>query len=558
MKHMAILLFAVIISIYASIVTAKNLLLTGRIITGDTLQPEVEAALIQDGRFTFLGTREEANAKTPSGVEHVMLKNGVAYPGFIEGHGHLASFGRALETLDLSNATKFKDVIKQVSEAAELMPNGETIQGRGWHQSKWISLPKDSVDGFPTHHALSIASPNNPVVLQHANGHSMIVNAEAMSRSGIDRQTEAVDGGVIVREKEGNPTGVLHENSMSLVRHLIAWTPESARRAILTAQDAAFRSGITGFHDAGIDSVELQALINLDNEGLLRLRVYGMLNASNESLLDNWINRKPLIPEDDRRLTVRSFKVVMDGALGSRTAWLHSPYTDMTSTSGVRTFDPQSFARIVARSREHGWQINTHAIGDKANTVVLDIIESTLDTSADHRFRIEHAQHLRPADIPRFGELGVIASMQPIHLSSDRLWAINRLGKARITSGAYMWRALLDSNAILNLGTDVPVEAINPLANFYASIARKTLNGIPKLGFEPEQKLTREEALRGFTQANAMANFTELDLGTIEMGKLADVTVLSTNLLTVREEDILTTEVLMTIIGGEIVYRASK
>ena len=326
--------------------------------------------------------------------------------------------------------------------------------------------------------------------------------------------------------------------------------------AILAAQAHAFQWGITNFHDAGAGSTDIEAQRALDASGELKLRVYTMVSAQDEALTDYWLARPPVIADDNSRLTIRSFKAVMDGALGSRTAWLHQPYTDDPGTSGVQTFDENRLVDIMNRSNAHGWQINTHAIGDKANTVVLDAIDKATLTQRDHRSRIEHSQHLVPSDIERFSKLVVIASIQAIHMSSDRPWAIDRLGKERIESGAYVWRDLLNAGVHIANGTDVPVEPINPIANFYASVARKTLAGLPDDGYEVGQKLSRHETLKSMTLWNAYAAFEETEVGSISVGKRADMTVTDQNLMIVDETKILATKPVMTIVGGEIVYQA--
>ena len=413
-----------------------------------------------------------------------------------------------------------------------------------------------TVDGFPTHRSLSEVSPSNPVFLGHANGHTALVNQAAMDALNVNYNTPAPDGGVIVKDGNGDPTGILHENAVDLAYPLIALSKKSSMAAILAAQAHAFEWGITNFHDAGAGSTDLEAQLALDESKQLKLRVYSMVSAQDEALTDYWLARPPVIANDNSRLTIRSFKAVMDGALGSRTAWLHKPYTDDPSTSGVQTFDEERLFDIMNRSNEHGWQINTHAIGDKANTLVLDTIAAANLDKRDHRFRIEHAQHLEPSDVQRFADLGAIASIQTIHLSSDRHWAIDRLGEARIDAGAYIWRDLLSAGVHIANGTDVPVEPINPLANFYAAITRKTLKGTPKDGFEAHQKMTRKEALKSMTVWNAFAAFEENDAGSIEVGKRADLTILDSDIMTINESDILSTNVAMTIVAGEVVYTA--
>ena len=545
-----------LLTFQAGMTSAADLLLSGTIYTADDEAPIVEAVIIRDGRFHYVGTLEGALEGVAKDYQRVELGSRIAYPGFIESHGHLSSLGEAITNLDLNGVDSYQTIVGMVADAAAKAAPGQVIKGRGWHQSKWDSQPKTTVDGFPTHQSLSEVSPNNPVFLGHANGHSALINQAAMDTLNISYSTTTPVGGVIVKDAKGNPTGILHENAVDLAYPLIALSVDSAKMAILAAQDHAFRWGITNFHDAGAGATDIEAQRQLDASRDLKLRVYTMVSAQDEALADYWLSRPPLIADEDSRLTIRSFKAVMDGALGSRTAWLHAPYTDDPGTSGVQTFDEGRLLEIMEKSTEYGWQINTHAIGDKANTVVLDAIASAGLKDRDHRARIEHSQHLIPTDVQRFADLGVIASIQTIHMSSDRPWAIDRLGKERIEAGAYVWRDLLDAGVHLANGTDVPVEPINPIANFYAAVARKTLQGTPEGGFELKQRMTREETLKSMTIWNAFAAFEERDLGSIELGKRADITVLDTDIMSVGESDILNADVAMTIVAGEIVYQA--
>lgn len=545
-----------LLTIQPSIGITADLLLSGTIYTANDDMPIVEAVIITDGRFSYVGPMAGALEAVAEDHQRIVLGSRTAYPGFIESHGHLSSLGEALTNLDLNGVDNFQTIVGMVADAAASAAPGQVIKGRGWHQSKWNSQPKTTVDGFPTHRSLSEVSPNNPVFLGHANGHSALINQAAMDAISLSYNTTPPEGGVIVKDAKGNPTGILHENAVDLAYPLIALSVDSARTAILAAQDHAFRWGITNFHDAGAGKTDIEAQLALDAAGDLKLRVYTMVSAQDELLADYWLGRPPVIAGEDSRLTIRSFKAVMDGALGSRTAWLHAPYTDDPGTSGVQTFDETRLIGIMKRSTQHSWQINTHAIGDKANTVVLDAIASAGLKGRDHRARIEHSQHLIPSDVPRFAELGAIASIQTIHMSSDRPWAIERLGQARIEAGAYVWRDLLNAGVHLANGTDVPVEPINPLANFYAGVARKTLDGVPEDGFEIEQRMTREETLKSMTLWNAFAAYEESKLGSIEVGKRADVTILDNDIMTIEESDILSTDVSMTIIAGEVVYEA--
>jgi predicted amidohydrolase YtcJ len=550
------LFFALLTVLIAPTSFADMLVVSGTIYTADDANTQVEAVVIEDGRFTFVGDLATAQSKAGEDHRHIALGAATAYPGFIESHGHLSSLGEAITNLDLNGVDSYQTIVGMVADAAAKASPGQVIKGRGWHQSKWSKEPSITVDGFPTHRSLSEVSPNNPVFLGHANGHTALVNQAAMDALNLTYNTPTPDGGVIVKDGKGDPTGILHENAVDLAYPLIALSTDSAKTAILAAQDHAFRWGITNFHDAGAGSTDIEAQRALDASGDLKLRVYTMVSAQDEALTDYWLGRPPMIANDDSRLTIRSFKAVMDGALGSRTAWLHQPYTDDPGTSGVQTFDENRLVDIMNRSNAHGWQINTHAIGDKANTVVLDAIDKATLTQRDHRSRIEHSQHLLPSDIERFSKLRVIASIQAIHMSSDRPWAIDRLGKERIESGAYVWRDLLNAGVHIANGTDVPVEPINPIANFYASVARKTLKGLPDDGYEIGQKLSRHETLKSVTLWNAYAAFEEAEVGSISVGKRADMTVTDQNLMTVDETKILATKPVMTIIGGEIVYQA--
>ncbi|MEC7009910.1 MAG: amidohydrolase [Pseudomonadota bacterium] len=559
-RHGARLFFAPFFALLTVFITATSfadtLVVSGTIYTADDANTQVEAVVIEDGRFTFVGDLATAQSTAGEDHRHISLGAATAYPGFIESHGHLSSLGEAITNLDLNGVDSYQTIVGMVADAAAKASPGQVIKGRGWHQSKWSKEPSVTVDGFPTHRSLSEVSPNNPVFLGHANGHTALVNQAAMDALNLTYNTPTPDGGVIVKDGKGDPTGILHENAIDLAYPLIALSTDSAKTAILAAQDHAFRWGITNFHDAGAGSTDIEAQRALDASGDLKLRVYTMVSAQDEALTDYWLARPPVIADDDSRLTIRSFKAVMDGALGSRTAWLHQPYTDDPGTSGVQTFDENRLVNIMNRSNAHGWQINTHAIGDKANTVVLDAIDKATLTQRDHRSRIEHSQHLLPSDIERFSTLGVIASIQAIHMSSDRPWAIDRLGKERIESGAYVWRDLLNAGVNIANGTDVPVEPINPIANFYASVARKTLKGLPDDGYEIGQKLSRHETLKSMTLWNAYAAFEEAEVGSISVGKRADMTVTDQNLMTVDETKILATKPVMTIVGGEIVYQA--
>ena len=526
----------------------------GRMVTMDPQQPQVSAVAINNGRFGFVGDQAAALALRGPDTRVIDLEDATAYPGFIDAHLHVAGIGAAQRSVDLTGASSFSELIDRVAARASTLRPGVVLQGRGWHQSKWLKPPAGHIAGFPTHHALSKAVPNHSVVLEHANGHSVLLNQRAMEQLGIDANTIAPEGGVIVIS-DGQPTGLLHETAIELAAPLQAYDAQTAEELVELAQQHLLSEGITTAHDAGASQVDLAAQWAMARRGDLDMRLYSMVYASDEGALSEWLARGPLISAGGAKLTVRSIKVQADGALGSRTAWLHAPYTDAPNTSGVLTYDLDALAALIRDSREDNWQINVHAIGDRANSEVLAVFAPFTDSDSDHRFRIEHAQHLRLGDGPLFAEQGVIASMQPIHLSSDRPWAIDRLGQRRIVEGAYIWRDLLSAGVIVASGTDAPVEPVDPIANFYAAVTRKTLKGVPETGFEPAQKLSRMEALHAMTVAAAYAAFEEQDKGSIEVGKLADLTVLDQDLTAVPEAEILNTEVLLTIVGGEVVYQ---
>ena len=484
-------------------------------------------------------------------------------PGLIEGHGHFMGLGYAKMRLDLSAVSSYDELVDMVSGAVAEAKPGEWILGRGWHQSKWEPVPVPLVKGFQTHDKLSAISPNNPVWLTHASGHAAFGNAKAMELAGVTSETEFGFGGEIIKDLRGNPTGVFNERAQGLVSQYVETEGEdnSSQRALELAVQACLENGITSFQDAGSGSNSINAYREGLSSNSLRVRLYVMLTSRDPDLLKEWYKKGPEIGTGNDYLTIRSIKLNTDGALGSRGAWLLDSYTDRPGHFGMAT---QSMDYVYEVSRDglaNGFQVNSHAIGDRANREVLDQYEKVFNENPklaeNHRWRIEHAQHIDPADIPRFGLMGVIPAIQGIHMASDRPWAIDRLGRQRIIESAYVWRDLIDSGAILINGTDVPVEPIDPIASIYASTARKTLKGKPEGGYEPNQKMTRLEALKSYTINAAYGAFEEDIKGSIEIGKYADFTVLSQNIITVPEDQILNTKVRYTIINGQIEYKAN-
>jgi predicted amidohydrolase YtcJ len=445
-----------------------------------------------------------------------------------------------------------------VAEAVAEAGPGEWILGRGWHQEKWAAPPDPAIGGLPLHAELSLVSPANPVVLTHASGHAAIVNARAMELAGITAESPDPEGGQILREATGLPTGVLLETAADALGALAERDPspdELHQQADLAAA-ACLANGITSFQDAGASFSEVELLRGLAEAGQLPVRLWIMLSEDNDTLAE----RLPGYRVKDAGggfLTVGGIKRYADGALGSHGAWLLEPYSDQPESTGLNIVTAEELAVTARLAAEHRLQLCTHAIGDRANRVTLDVYQEMLIRLADgdrRRWRVEHAQQLHPDDIGRFGELGVVAAMQPVHCTSDGPWVPLRLGEQRAREGAYVWRSLLDHGAVIASGTDTPVEDISPIATFYAAVSRRMADGT---AFYPTQRMSREEALRSMTLAAAYAAFEEDRKGSLEVGKLADITVLSQDLLIVDQDEIPATQVLATLVGGAVRYSSS-
>jgi predicted amidohydrolase YtcJ len=545
--------------------TATLLIYGGPIYTVDTTQTQVEAVATKGDKILFAGTLDEAEVYKDEKTQLIDLKGKTMTPGLIEGHGHFMGLGYNELNLDLMHTKSYQEIVDAVAEKVKTAAPGEWIIGRGWHQSKWDKMPEVTVNGFQTHDLLSAVSPDNPVYLKHASGHASFANAKAMeiaglqvlSKEGIDKFK--VEGGEVMRDELGRPTGIFNERAMTIItEHIPETTAEKDKKAFELAVAACQRNGITGFHDAGIGKETIALYEQMKAEDKMKLRIYAMLTGWDKELLGEWYEKGPMI-DPEHLVTIRSVKLNCDGALGSRGAWLLEPYTDRPGHFGHETLPMEFVKETALNGLRNGFQVCAHAIGDRANREILDRYEAAFtelpDTTKDHRFRIEHAQHLHPDDIPRFTELQVIPAMQAVHMSSDRPWAIDRLGEKRIKEGAYMWQTLLQSGIPIVNGTDVPVEPLNPIASLYASVSRKTLKGTPEGGYEPEQKMTRAQALRSYTLDAAYGAFEEDIKGSITAGKLADFTIYNQDLMTVAEDKFLNTEVVMTIFNGEVVYK---
>jgi hypothetical protein len=525
----------------------------------------VEAVAVINNKIIFAGSEAEVRSFVGDQTEVVDLNGRIMTPGFIEGHGHFMGVGYNELNLDLMDTKSYDEIIERVAEAVSKAEPGQWIVGRGWHQDKWDTKPGRLVKGFPLHDKLSAVSPDNPVFLRHASGHAGLANAKAMELAGVNqlsveqKEQATEEGGEIIRDELGNPTGLFSENAQGLIGQKIPENNEAMdRQAIELATQACLRNGITSFHDAGASRKIIDLYHQIKNEGHLGVRLYVMVTGWDRNLVYDWLKRGPEI-DSSGWLTVRSIKLNCDGALGSRGAWLLEPYTDRPGFYGMPTLSMDTVLKTSREALLYGFQVCSHAIGDRANREVLDRYELALqevaDKADDHRFRIEHAQHIHPTDIPRFAALGVIPAMQAIHMSSDRPWAIDRLGEKRIVEETYVWQSLLSTGARIVNGTDAPVEPLNPIPSFYAAVTRKTLAGLPEGGYEPEQKMTRDQALKSYTLDAAYGAFEESIKGSIEPGKLADFTVFSEDIMTIPEDDILKASVSMVILDGRIVYR---
>jgi predicted amidohydrolase YtcJ len=542
---------------------ADLVLVNGKVVTVDANVPEAEAIAVKGYTIMAVGTSDEMSELIGPDTEVIDLEQQLAIPGFVEAHGHWMSLGHSKLILDLTQARTWDDIVAMVAEAAAEAEPGAWILGRGWHQEKWDAVPTPNVDGVPLHHGLSAVSPRNPVDLGHASGHASFANALALELAGIDALTPDPPGGTIVKDDSGQPTGLLRETAQRLVDRALAHSQSGRgaeeivaeeREAVRLAGEDALSKGVTSFHDAGSNFATIDFFKTLEAEGNLPIRLYVMVRReSNEDMLAR-LPEYRMLPEGNDFLTVRSIKRQVDGALGAHGAWLLEPYEDHDSEGLV--LEPLDDIMGTARvAIEHGFQVNTHAIGDRGNQEILDLYQKAFEEAGvmgeDLRWRIEHAQHLHPDDVGRFAELSVIPSMQAIHCTSDAPWVFQRLGSERAESGAYLWRDLIDSGAVVNNGTDTPVEDIDPIPGFYASVTRIMLNGEP---FFPGQAMTREEALRSYTLNGAYSAFEEDVKGSLTPGKYADIVVLSKDIMTVPEEEILEAEVVYTIVGGEVRY----
>jgi predicted amidohydrolase YtcJ len=546
---------------------ADTLIINGNIYTVDTLLPGAEAVALRGGRIIDVGSTADLMVLRGDSTEVIDLQGRFMMPGFIEGHGHFSGLGYSLINLNFLHTSSWEEIMQMVAEAAAQAEPGEWIVGRGWHQEKWTETPSPSVLGYPYHEALSAVSADNPVILRHASGHSLFANAKAMELAGVTPETPDPSGGEVVRDSRGKAIGVFEERAMSLINAAYddyrAGLSEEAKskewyRAIELAEEECLKKGVTSFQDAGSKYFELERYEQMAEAGELDLRLWAMVRHSYDEMKDN-LDGYPKIDVGNHYFTCRAIKSEVDGALGAFGAWLLRAYNDKKGFTGQNTTPIPEVKNIAQLAMDNDMQMCVHAIGDRANRVVLNIYEEQLSANPEKenlRWRIEHAQHLDTADIPRFREMGIIASMQGIHCTSDAPFVEKRLGRERSRLGAYPWRSLLDEGVIIANGTDAPVEDVDPLLSFYASVTRKRADN----GFEffPEQRMTRAEAIHSYTLGNAYAGFEEDFKGSVTKGKAADFVVLSHDLVNCTDEEILESKVLMTMVDGEVRYQAEE
>lgn len=536
---------------------ASLVLHNATVITVDRNNPRASAVAIQGDRIVFVGNSQEVQAWIGPSTQVIDMNAQMVMPGFVEGHAHFLSIGESRLRLRLQDTKNWSEIVAMVKAATKTIPKGQWIVGRGWHQAKWSKKPSPDLDGLPYHDELSAVSPDHPVLLIHASGHASFANAKAMELGGVTASTSNPPGGEIVRDSRGRAIGVFRETASDLVSpKKLTRNPELQRKKAMLAAQECLEKGITSFQDAGTDAQDIAMLKELSEQDALGPRLWVMLSGSipNEEL-ETLMPKLKFRDEINHRFAVGGVKRFIDGALGSHGAWLLQPYTDLPTSSGLAVESLDSLRKTAELAKKHGYQLCTHAIGDRGNREMLNIYESVLGPeakSSDHRWRIEHAQHLNPSDVPRFAKLGVIASMQSVHCTSDGPWVPKRLGMKRAEQTSYLWRSLLDAGVVVSNGTDAPVEDVDPLASYYAAVSRRLADGSE---FFPEQRMTRQEALRSYTLDAAYAAFEEKLKGSLRPGKLADITVLSDDITTIDADKIPDVNVMMTIVGGKVRYR---
>ena len=540
----------------ASVVAAPDLIIHNAVVyTVDTARPKAEALAIRAGRIAFVGDNTGALAMKGPQTRVIDAGGRAVIPGLHDAHGHFMGLGSALQQIDLRGTPSYEAIVDKVRERAAKARPGEWILGRSWDQNDW---PKKE---WPTHEALDKVAPSNPVYLTRVDGHAALANKAALDAAGITAKTADPAGGRLIRDAKGNPTGVLVDTAMGLVRGKMSEPSEAQLDEQVTLADAECRRlGLTTVHDAGVGGDTVDRYKRLIDGGQLRTRLYVMLRMSLDRL-QPFLDKGPINNYANHRLAVRAIKIGADGALGSRGAALLEPYNDEPGTTGLLTTPPDVVYQQTLAASKAGFQTCIHAIGDRGNRMTMDVFERVqkeVPNAKALRMRNEHSQILDAAEIPRFKSLEVIASIQPTHCTSDMPWVPTRIGKERTEEGAYVWRKLINAGARIASGSDFPVEEPNPMLGFYAAITRQGVDGQPPEGWAPDQRLTREETLASFTLGAAYASHAEDQTGSLAAGKLADVVILSHDIMTIPPPEILKTTVWKTITAGEVVYEAVR
>ena len=539
--------------------SADTIFTNGNVYTVNDAAPHAEAIAIKSGHIAFVGSNERAKSYTGPRTRTIDLKGKTVVPGLTDSHYHILGVGERLTQLDLASATSREAFLDKVKEQAENAAPAKWITGRGWIETFW----KPPV--FPTRADLDRVAPDNPVFLVRTDGHGAVANSKALQAAGIDAKTSDPFGGQILHDKKtGEPTGMLLDNAMDLVEKKIPPpTAEENERALMLGVEHTLKLGWCEIQNAGSQLPEMELMRKLYGEGKIKLRIYNAVYGPGEAA-KKLLKDGPILDAYGGHFTTRTIKVVADGSLGSRSAALLEPYADDAGTSGFMTQKEAELRPMFREALRRGIQVETHAIGDRANRTILDLYEEAFKAVPPNerkvkepRWRIEHAQILAASDLPRLAKLGVIASMQPSHAISDLFFAPSRLGEKRL-AGAYAWQSLLKSGAIIAAGSDAPVELGEPMIEFYAAVARKSKDGFSGPGWHPEQAVTREQALQMLTRWPAYAAFQENEKGSIGAGKLADLTILSDDIMKIPAPDILRTRCLMTVVGGEIVYDSGE
>ena len=532
---------------------ADLIVTNARVYTADDARPLVEAFAVRDGRIAFVGSQREAAVLKGPNTRVVDAGGRTVIPGMVDAHAHFSGLAQTLRSVDLTGTSSLAEVIARVVAKSKSVPAGTWITGRGWDQNDW------GVTDFPTHDALTAALPDHPVLLERVDGHATYANMAAMKAAGVTAASKAPVGGQIIKDAKGNPTGVFVDNASDVLEAKVPAPTAAEYKSALKEAIALMHSwGLTGMHDAGATRTAIDTYEELAKAKELNLRLYVMI-GDDKAALDHYFAKGPQSAMYDGQLWVRAVKLYADGAMGSRGAALLEPYSDDPNNSGLLKSTQEHIREVAERGLKAGFQINSHAIGDRGNRVVLDAYEQALRTvpSVDHRFRVEHAQILHYDDIPRFAQLGVIPSMQASHQTSDMYWIGKRLGPTRLY-GAYAWQSLLQTGVVIPNGSDFPVEQVNPLISFHASIARQDARDWPAGGWFPEQKMSREDALRSMTIWPAYSGFQESSMGSITAGKLADFVILDTDIMRVPAEMVMKTRVVSTWVGGKAVFEAVR